>query len=70
MGAKFWSFLLYDAPFLSYGQNYKEKTTRPPFFESASPATLAMMAKKITNSCTRTGPHERLVPMRGLVKGG
>ena len=46
------------------------ETIYPQFFEFASPATLAMMAKKINNSCTRTGPHERLVPMRGLVKGG
>ena len=27
------------------------------------------MAKKISNSCTRTGPHERLVSMRGFQRG-
>ena len=69
-GLNFSPFLLYDAPFLSYGKNYKEKTIHPQFFEFASPTTLAMMAKKINNFCTRTWPHERLVPMRGLVKGG
>ena len=69
-GLNFSPFLLYDAPFLSYGKNYKEKTIHPQFFEFASPAALAMMAKKINNFCSRTGPHERLVPMRRLVARG
>ena len=29
-----------------------------------------MMAKKINNSGTRTGPYEKLVPMKGFGKGG
>ena len=40
-----------------------------PISKFASSSTLAMMAEKINNSGTRTGPHERLVPIKGLGKG-
>ena len=42
----------------------------PALFYVASPATLAMMAKKINNSGTRTGPYVKLVPINGFGKGG